>query len=351
MQDRSIDCLALSAGSDLTYLCGYDAMPLERITLLVIGTYGPPTLVVPELEAPRLEMPDGLVELRAWRDGEDMIKVVAAELRRACPPAPIIAVSERMWAGTLLSVQDAFRHARFVPAGRVMEPLRVVKSPVELDMLQAAAAAVDRVVSAYSDVEWVGRTEADVAREISGLLRDAGHARVNFVIVASGPNAASPHHTAGARVIEPGDAIVVDVGGTLGGYCSDITRVVCVGEPGGDVARAYGNLRAAQEAAVAHVHPGVSAESVDAVARAGLAETGWGDAFIHRTGHGIGMDEHEAPYIVAGNNSPLETGMCFSIEPGIYVPGVFGLRLEDIVAVTDEGVEPLNTAAHDLIHV
>lgn len=351
MAARSIDCLALSAGSDLTYLCGYEAMPLERITLLVIGSYGPPTLLVPELEAPRVDTLDGLFEVRPWADGENMIKVVASALRRACPPAPFIAVSERMWAGVLLGVQDNYRHARFVPAGRIMQPLRIRKSPAELDALRAAAAAVDSVVDTFKSIEWLGRTEAAIAAEIASGLRAAGHERVNFVIVAAGPNGASPHHTPGERVVQPRDAIVVDVGGTVDRYCSDITRVVCVGGADPVVGRAWEDLRGAQEAATGEVQPGVTAASIDRVAREMLGAAGWGENFVHRTGHGIGLDEHEDPYIVDGNDHVLEPGMCFSIEPGIYVPESFGLRLEDIVAVTDDGVEVLNRVPHDLLVV
>lgn len=351
MHARSIDCLALTAGSDLAYLCGYTVEPMERLTLLILGTYGPPTLIVPELELPRVGVPDGLLELKTWSDDEDMLAIAVSELRRACPPGPIIAVSEGMRAFVLLGFQERYPHARFVPAGRIMGPLRVVKSPAEIAALAAAASAADGIVAGYSTMRWQGRTEADVAREITGMIIDTGHECVNFVIVASGPNGASPHHTAGDRRIEHGDAVVVDIGGTMGGYCSDVTRVVSVGEPVTDVARAYEALRLAQEAAVTSVRPGVTAGSVDACARDLLAEAGHADHFIHRTGHGIGMDEHEEPFIVRGSEAVLQPGMCFTIEPGIYVPGAFGLRIEDVVVVTDDGAERLGCASRDIVVV
>jgi Xaa-Pro aminopeptidase len=187
-----------------------------------------------------------------------------------------------------------------------------------------------------------------VSRWITEALVAEGTERVNFAIVASGPNAASPHHEPGDRVIAPGDSLVCDFGGTLDGYCSDITRTFAVGDPTDEVAKAYEVLHRAQEAAFAAAAPGVAAEAVDAAARSVIADAGYGEYFIHRTGHGIGLEEHEDPYLVAGNTEPLEPGMAFSIEPGIYVPGRFGMRIEDIVVVTSAGAERLNNAPREL---
>jgi Xaa-Pro aminopeptidase len=349
MEEVGIDCLALTAGADLFYLTGYKAMPLERITMLIVGAYGEPTLVVPALEAPRVQVLDGLFRVHPWNDGEDMVGVLACALRKASPPNPTIALSEQTGAGVLLALADRMRHTRFVGANRVMRELRMRKSAAELDLLRDAAAAVDAVVADYKAMRWAGRTEREIADEIGVALRGAGHETVNFVIVASGPNAASPHHDPGLRRVEVGDTIVVDVGGTKNGYCSDVTRCVAVGEPAPGVVKAYASLRRAQEAAVAAVCPGARASDIDAVARGHLTDDGYGGYFVHRTGHGIGLDAHEEPYIVAGNTETLESGMCFSVEPGIYVPGEFGLRLEDIVAVTPDGVTSLNTAPHDIV--
>lgn len=351
MDALAVDVLALSASSDMAYLCGYRAMPLERLTLLVIGQWGEPTLLVPELEEPRVDSLDGLFTVRTWADGQDMIAAAASEVRKAASPRPSVAVADTMWAGVLLPLQAKLPHARWLVASQVTRRLRVRKSPREVELLRAAAVAIDSVVGSLPELAWVGRSEADIAAEVSALVTDAGHESVNFAIVASGSNGASPHHDPGERRVAPGDAVVVDIGGRMQGYCSDITRVVCVGEPSAEVSRAWSALRSAQEAAVASVRPGVRAEEVDAVARDSLTSDGLGEYFIHRTGHGIGLDEHEAPYIVAGSAEVLEGGMCFSVEPGVYVPGKFGLRLEDIVCCTDSGVEPLNTLPHDLVVV
>jgi len=351
MESLAVDVMAVSAGADLTYLCGYEAMPLERITMLVIGMWDEPTLVVPELEAPRVSVPDDLFRVRPWSDGEDMVDVVASELRHHGRPNASIAVGDNTWASVLMGLQKRLYHARWLPASVVTRDLRIVKAPEELDALREAGAAIDAVVSALPALSWAGRTEADLAEEIASMILDEGHEKVNFVIVASGPNAASPHHEPGRRRVESGECVLVDIGGTRQGYCSDTTRVVAVGEPPPEVLRAWEALREAQEAALRAGRPGATAESVDAVARERLAAEGYAEFFIHRTGHGIGMEAHEDPYIVAGNQEELRSGMCYSVEPGVYVPGRFGLRLEDIVAVTADGVEALNRTPHQLLVV
>ncbi len=351
MQTSGIDVLALSAGSDLEYLCGYEAMPLERITLLVVAAdpAEPARLLVPELEAPRVDDLDALIEVVPWADGEDQYGR-AVDLICADGASPgMVAVADRMWAEALLALESRLAGAGFTTASTITRALRIKKSERELAELRAAGAAIDTVVTALPGLDWAGRTEADLAGEIAALVIDVGHEQVNFVIVASGPNGASPHHTAGERVIGRGEVVVVDIGGKLNGYCSDTTRVVAVGEPPGEVVAAYTALRRAQEAAIAAVKPGVAAESVDLTARRILVDSGYGDYFIHRTGHGIGLDEHEDPYIVDGNSDVLDVGMCFSIEPGIYVPGRFGLRLEDIVSVASDGAEVMNTTPHDML--
>jgi Xaa-Pro aminopeptidase len=223
-----------------------------------------------------------------------------------------------------------------------------VKDPVEVDALRAAARAVDGIVDEMRARPFGGRTESDVHRELVQRMLDAGHERANFAIVGSGPNGASPHHEAGPRVIEAGDVVVCDFGGSMCHYCSDITRLFVVGEPSSEVRDTYAVLAGAQEQAVRAARVGTPGEEVDATARRIISEAGFGDRFIHRTGHGIGVETHEEPYIVAGNSTPLQSGNAFSIEPGIYLPGRFGLRLEDIVVTTPDGPERLNQARREL---
>lgn len=341
MSAAAVDALMVGPGADLRYLTGYEALPLERLTLLVARADGDTVLYVPELEQPRAEasgLPSG-VEIVAFGETDDPYKLVAAglgDVRR-------LGVGDRLWSMFLLGLQSVVPDAQWVPATTVTKHLRMRKSEDEIDALRRAGQAIDRVHQQVPDLLRVGRTEAEVGRDIADLIVAEGHSVVNFVIVGSGPNGASPHHETGDRTIEPGDTVVVDIGGTLDAYCSDCTRNYIVADAPAGYAAAHDALEAAQRAACEAVRPGVTAAAIDAVARDLLTEAGYGDYFVHRTGHGIGLEEHEDPYIVAGNDTLLEPGMAFSIEPGIYLPGTFGMRIEDIVVVTTDGCERLNT--------
>jgi Xaa-Pro aminopeptidase len=348
-----VDALLLSHGADLPWLTGYRAMPLERLTVLVLPRDGEAVLLVPALEAPRVPEAPSLFTVRPWSESEDPVALAAALL--PATRGATYGVSDRAWAQSLLALQAALPGTTWGAASTVTSPLRAVKDADEIAALQAAARAADRVAALLQagEIPLAGRTELQVSEEIAAGLLAAGHRRVNFAIVGSGPNGASPHHDAGGRVIGAGDTVVCDFGGeyALGddvGYCSDVTRTVAVGDPGVEVRDCYAVLLAAQQAAVAAVRPGVTAEEVDAVARTTIADAGLGQYFIHRTGHGIGIEEHEDPYLVAGNETPLVEGHAFSIEPGIYLPGRFGMRLEDIVVVSGDGAVALNTVDHGL---
>ena len=354
MGELGVDALLLSHGADLPWLTGYRAMPLERLTLLVLRRDGEAVLIVPALEAPRVPDTGGMIVLRPWAETEDPIALAAALLAPAGHAT--YGISDRAWAQSLLALQSSLPGAHFEAASMVTSPLRAVKDKSEIAALRAAAQAADSVATVLQsgEIPLAGRTEAQVSDALSMGLLAAGHRRVNFAIVGSGPNGASPHHEPGERVIQPGDTVVCDFGGEYVldddvGYCSDITRTVAVGEPGAEVRDTYAVLMAAQQAAVDAVRPGITAEHVDAVARAVITDAGLGRYFIHRTGHGIGIEEHEDPYVVAGNDTALVEGHAFSIEPGIYLPGRFGMRLEDIVVVGPDGAVPLNTVDHSLV--
>jgi len=357
MAALGVDALLLSHGADLPWLTGYTAMPLERLTLLVLPVAGEPVLVVPGLEAPRVPDPGGLFDVRPWSDDEDPVDLVVDLLGRG--PVARLALSDRAWATTALALQRRLPGVEWLEASRVTSPIRAVKDADELAALRAAGAAADRVAAVLQagGIPLLGRTEAQVSADLSALLVAEGHRSVNFAIVGSGPNAASPHHEPGGRVIGPGETVVCDFGGTLAlddgpGYCSDITRTVVTGPPDDEVARCYAVLLEAQRAAVASARAGVTAASVDRVARDVIDSAGFGHLFVHRTGHGIGIEEHEDPYLVVGNDDVLVPGHAFSVEPGIYVPGRFGMRLEDIVVVGEDGApEPLNSADHGLVVV
>lgn len=347
---RGLGALLLTPGPDLRYVTGYDAKQLERLTCLVVPAVGDPFLVVPRLELPAAQAsPAGRLDLEmvAWDEADDPYALVAGRL----PGVDRVGVADRMWAMMVLRFRAAMPAAEQVPAGEVMRELRMRKSPAEVAALRAAGAAIDRVHAAVPGLLRPGRTEREVGRDIAELILAEGHATVDFVIVGSGPNAASPHHELSDRRLRPGDAVVVDIGGTMpSGYCSDCTRTYVLGEPPADFVRYYEVLRAAQQAACDAVRPGVTPESVDAAARDLIAAAGYGEYFIHRTGHGIGLETHEEPYIVAGNTEPLEPGMAFSVEPGIY-PGPHGARIEDIVVCTADGGERLNDADRALVVV
>ncbi len=362
MGELGVDALLLSHGADLPWLTGYRAMPLERLTMLVLPIEGHPVLVVPALEAPRVPGAGDLFDVVAWDDTEDPVGRVTdlvGALRGVSGDQLRLAVSDRSWATTVLALQRCVPDAAWVEASTVTSPIRAVKDASELAALRTAAAAADRVAAMLQggEIDLLGRTEAQVSGRLGTLLVEEGHNQVNFAIVGSGPNAASPHHEPGARIIGPGETVVCDFGGTYSldgdvGYCSDITRTVVTGPPTGEVAECYGVLRAAQQAAVASARSGVTAEHVDHVARQIIEDAGFGAYFVHRTGHGIGIEEHEDPYLVVGNDECLRPGHAFSVEPGIYLPDRFGMRLEDIVVIGEDGnPEPLNSADHGLVVV
>jgi Xaa-Pro aminopeptidase len=349
MAEQGIDGLLVSVGHDLPYLTGYYAMPLERLTMLVVPSEGDATLVVPQLEAPRVvEQPD-VFTIAPWPESADPVDVVA----RLCGGASTLAIGDQMWARFLVELLPHLPGASYRRAVDVVGPLREVKDEVEIAALRAAGEAADRVAAQLhgGEIPLVGRTEAQVSADISARLVAEGHDKVNFAIVAAGPNAASPHHHASSRVIAADEIVLCDFGGTMHGYCSDITRCVFTGEPPAEITDAYAVLHSAQAAGVAAATVGTPCEDVDRAAREIIAGAGYGEQFIHRTGHGIGLEEHEDPYIIAGNRAPLAAGHAFSVEPGIYVAGRWGIRLEDIVVATAAGPDSLNNADHALVSV
>jgi Xaa-Pro aminopeptidase len=351
-EQAGLDALLIGVGSDLRYLTGYAALPLERLTMLVIRPGQDPVIVVPRLERGAAESAvQTPLDIRTWEETDDPYRLVTVALGAAGR----VAVSDTLIALHLLRIQQALSsRVDLSLASGVLRDLRMVKDADEIRLLREAAHAADRVVKRMTGGRLVGRTEADVAREVRDTLLEEGHETAQFAIVASGPNSASPHHEASDRIIGAGEPIVLDIGGTLGGYGSDITRTLWV--TGGDDAKGpderfrhlFGVLHAAQAAATAAVQPGVACEAIDGTARSMIEADGYGEAFFHRTGHGIGLDGHEDPYLVAGNDLPLRPGMAFSVEPGIYLPADYGARIEDIVVCGEDGPIVLNEAPREL---
>ncbi|MFH8791873.1 aminopeptidase P family protein [Streptomyces sp. NPDC017941] len=345
--DAGLAGVVVAPGPDLVWLTGYRVpADTERLTLLVLAAGQDPVLVVPTLEAPDAERATGApaLTLRDWTDGVDPYAVTA----------PLLAaggrygVSDNAWALHLLGLQRQVPGSSYTALTEALPMLRAVKDAAELERLAAAGAAADATYEEIKKVPFAGRRETDVAGDLADLLRRCGHEQVDFTVVGSGPNGASPHHEAGDRVIERGDMVVLDFGGLRHGYGSDTSRTVHVGEPSAEERRVHDVVREAQEAACRAVRPGMACQDVDRVARAVITEAGYGEYFIHRTGHGIGVTTHEPPYMIEGEQQPLVPGMCFSVEPGIYLPGRFGVRIEDIVTVTEDGGRRFNTTSREL---
>ena len=351
--EQGTDLLLVTPGPDLRYLLGVSGESHERLTCLVLPAAGhraPPALVVPRLEAPgfaALPLDELGIEVVTWRDGEDA-HLLVSDLGGG--PGRV-GLADAMPAAHVLPLRAAFPDVEQVLAGPVLRELRMRKDAAEVAELRAAGAAIDRVHARMGEFLKPGRTEAQVAADIAEAIVAEGHTEAAFVIVGSGPNGSSPHHNVSDRVIESGDVVVIDIGGPLAsGYNSDSTRTYAVGgEPPAAVLEAYAVLQDAQDRAVRAVRPGVTAEQVDAAAREPITDAGLGERFVHRTGHGIGLEVHEEPYIVAGSALALEPGMAFSVEPGVYFDGEWGARIEDIVVVTEDGHERLNNRPHDLV--
>ena len=354
--------LVITPGYDLRYLVGSRAQTFERLTALVVPAAGDPTMIVPRLELAAMKesaVGELGIALRDWVDGDDPYALVAAALGGSSAPlavagksAPLaVAVTDSMPALHLLPMAETLGVVP-VLATDVLRTLRMIKDAAEVEALRKAGEAIDRVHARVPEFLVPGRTEADVAADIAEAIVAEGHSEVAFIIVGSGPHGADPHHECSDRELRSGDIVVVDIGGPYEpGYNSDSTRTYSIGEPDPDIARRYAVLQRAQRAAVDAVRPGVTAEQIDAAARDVLAAEGMGEAFVHRTGHGIGLSVHEEPYIVAGNRLELQEGMAFSVEPGIYFPGEWGARIEDIVIVTADGVQSVNNRPHDLVVV
>ena len=353
--EAGASALLVGVGPELEWLTGYAAHGGERLNLLVIPATGETVYISPRLEAPAALAAPGLrggrVRLETWEETDDPFLLVPGLLP---PTEPLrLLVSDGLRAQFVLGLQDALPGAGWGLASSQLAPLRRVKDAQEIALLRAAAQAADRALERIIRGPLVGRTEADVARDVREALVEEGHDTAEFWIVASGPNSASPHHEPGDRSIEAGEPLLLDIGGRRAGYCSDITRTVWVAadnDPGPDdtFRRIYELTAAGQAAAREAVRPGISFEALDSAARSVIAAGGYGDLFMHRLGHGIGLEVHEEPYVVEGNTDVAVAGNTFSCEPGIYLEGRYGVRIEDAVVCTPEGGESLNEAPREL---
>ncbi len=341
-----MDVVLLSIGADLPYFTGYEAMPSERLTVLVVRPESAPAMIIPRLEVARVESPG--IEVHPWDETDDPIALAAG----AGGTPNRVAVGDHMWSAFLVGFQQRWPEASWEKASSLTGELRLVKDSEEVACLRNAAHGVDRVMARIpSEVRFTGRTEAEIARDLREMTVEEGHDVAEFAIVGSGPNSASPHHEPGSRVVEEGEVIVCDFGGRWGGYYSDSTRTFVAGEPSECQVEVHAAVLAANRVGKEKAGPGVRCQDVDAAARSVMADAALDEYFIHRTGHGIGMEVHEHPYIVDGNDVELRPGMAFSVEPGAYIAGDFGVRIEDIVVCTEAGVETLNESDRSLVNV
>ena len=349
MHGAGVDAALIAPSSDLRYLTGLSDHITERLTLLLLQPQGRARLLAPAFEAPRLERHASLFDVETWRETDDPYRVLSALL---APQGPsVVAVSDTLWSRFLLGLQRTLASVRFVPASQLLEGMRMCKRPEEIELQRLVNVQADAAFAELVGRRLSGLGERELSRQLADLLLEAGSEAVGFATVAGGAHSASPHHTMTDRKIQVGDALLFDFGGRHQGYYADVTRTVVVGRPPEGFEAVYRVVRRAQEAAVAAVRPGVSAASIDAAAREPITQAGYGAHFSHRVGHGLGLDVHEAPYLTADNPLPLEPGMTFSVEPGIYLPGRFGVRIEDTVLVTDKGGERLNHCSRDLLVV
>lgn len=346
MQADNVDLAAIGPTANMRYLLDYAPHPDERLCLLLVSGRGA-RIVVPSLNAEEMAAHTSL-ELYRWTDAEgpqEALKKALAEIS----PLKKLAFDGGMRADFLLPILAAAEPQETIPVEALLAPMRARKSDDEIEALAQAAAQADRAMQAAVRACQPGVSEMDVAWAAETAFRRDGAEQVTFTLVASGPNGANPHHNSSKRQLRDGDAIIIDIGASLNGYQSDMTRMVFLGDPPEQILRAYAAVLEANERGRAAVKPGVAAQEIDQIARGTLENAGCGEYFIHRTGHGIGMEVHEPPWIVAGNEQLLVPGMVFSVEPGVYIPGQFGIRIEDIVVVTEAGCRTLSGFSHELV--
>lgn len=347
MDERAVDFLFVSPSSDLVYLFDYPAHTSERLALLILPRSGKPQLVVPTLERSRSAGRESLVDIHTWNETEQPVEVVRDLVRSVSRPT--IGVSDQMWSVFLVRMLESIPDANFVSASPIMRELRMTKDAAELESLKRAAEMADAAWTEFATTASIaGKTEREAATALSEFRAKHGLEVTGIGICASGPNSANPHHSTGDRVIQQGDSVVFDFGGKYQHYTADVTRTVYIGEPDDEYRKVYNIVLQANQAALDAIRPGAACQDIDRAARKVITDAGYGEYFIHRVGHGLGLDGHEEPYLVEGNTLELKEGMVFSDEPGIYIAGRFGIRVEDAVVVTADGGIRINHCDREL---
>jgi Xaa-Pro aminopeptidase len=343
------ELMVLFPSSNMRYLSGFYDEPGERMLFLIVPSHGKSTFLVPELYEQQVRQVSPFIHVRAWKDSEDPRALLEESLTTGARKPTRVLVDDGMWASFYLMLQSVLPDAQFSLVSRLMRTLRMMKSGEEIGLLRKAGSIADRAFEALIGTSIEGMSEISLAAWIEEAMRENGAEGIAFeTLVSSGPNSALPHHRAGGRKIRRGDVVVLDYGCRVGGFCSDITRTVVCGKPSKEVQDVYRIVKEAQETAVKGILPGTEAQAIDRLARGVIEKSGYGAHFIHRTGHGIGIDVHEEPYLVEGNPLLLQEGMSFSVEPGIYLQGKFGIRIEDIVVITGKKADRINKSTHEL---
>lgn len=352
MRRQGTDYVFLSISPDLFYLTGFTSFVSERLHLLVVPAEGRPRLSFPEFETDMVDHLSDWITIGGWPESEGPIPTVRASLDAADLDRSLrIAISDHTRAVFLLQLQAALPQSAFMSASSILGPMRRVKDGYELRILREAQDLAVEALARLLERPLEGRSEKEVASELALLCEAVGFEKAAGVLVGSGPNGAMPHLSPTERVIQRGEPVVIDFTGVHHGYHSDCTRTVHVGPPSDEFSEVFGIVRRANEKALEAIGPGVPSQEIDRTAREVIARRGYGEYFTHRLGHGIGIEVHEEPYMVEGNELPLSPGMTFTDEPGIYIPGKFGCRLEDVVAVTEDGGVALTDFSHQLIVV
>ncbi len=348
MAQQGVDLVAIAPTPNMRYLIGFAPMMDERLCALLVGVEST-RLLIPELNADQVEAHTGMSTLR-WSDADGPLKELAEALDGlGIEVGAVFAADNTMRADSLILLQELVKPKQSLAAGNVMTPLRIRKSDQEIELMARSAVLADAALLAGAEACRPGVSERQVGDTIARAFREGGAERVDFVIVASGPNGAFPHHETGDRRLESGDTIIIDIGATLDGYKSDISRVVQLGEPTAEVLELYEAVLEANRRGRQAAVPGAQAYEVDLAARKSLEEAGLGVYFTHRTGHGLGLEEHEPPWITSKSQTQLEPGMVFSVEPGVYIPGKFGIRIEDIIVITEGESRNLTGLDHEMI--
>ena len=347
MENKEVDLVCISPTANMRYLTGFAPHLDERFCSLLV-TQESYRFVVPQLNADQVEAHTGMGVIR-WTDTEGPGKALDTALSElGLAAGVIIAADDSMRADYLLRLQDKVLPSKSIPAGDLINNLRVTKTSEEIKTLSLAAGLADRAMGVGIQACQPGVSERQVAHKIAAYFMENGAQSVDFTIVASGPNSAFPHHEVSGRILESGDTVILDIGAGYKDYKSDITRVVHLGKPNQEVLDVHAAVLKANQAGREAVVPGAKASHVDHAARSSLQNDGLAEFFVHRTGHGLGMEVHEPPWITSTSETILEPGMVFSVEPGVYLPGKFGVRIEDIVNVTEDGCRTLTEYSHQL---